>query len=195
MIASIVILPAAFVSGVQFSLLIGLLGQGDQGRRQAAWAGVQLEHRGGDLRVPGRRIRPVAAALRAGRLALGRGPSGGPRRCRLRLRPATGKTSGLGDRDRGSRDRRRRHDRLSGPDCRLAARRRGRGTHRADANTRGPQRLARLGKRGPPLGPLGGGRGRIERGHRRLGRAWRSTSTACATATPSTTWARRSCWA
>ena len=30
MIASIVILPAAFVSGVQFSLLIGLLGQGDK---------------------------------------------------------------------------------------------------------------------------------------------------------------------
>ena len=36
----------------------------------------------------------------------------------------------------------------------------------ADANARRPQRLARLGKRGPPLAPVGGRRGRIERGHR-----------------------------
>ena len=68
---AIVVLPAAFVSGVQFPLLIALLGRGRARVGTARRPRLRVEHRGRHRRLARRRLRPAAAADRAGLLARG----------------------------------------------------------------------------------------------------------------------------
>ena len=68
-IAAIVVFPAAFVSGVQFPLLIALLGRGRERRRAAGRLRLCVEHGRRDRRLARRRLRPDAAARRARLLA------------------------------------------------------------------------------------------------------------------------------
>ena len=95
-IAAIVILPAAFVSGVQFPCSIGLLGQGDKDVGKQVGLACSWNTVGAICGVPGRRLRLLAAAVRAGRVATGRGPLGGPRRRSSGLRLADRRDGGSG---------------------------------------------------------------------------------------------------
>ncbi len=64
-VLSIVVLPAAFISGVQFPLLTGLLGSGRRTVSDHLGLRLCLEYVGGDPRVAGRWIRCAAVAGRA----------------------------------------------------------------------------------------------------------------------------------
>ena len=61
-IVALVVLPAAVLSGIQFPLLVALLGQGRRDGGQASGQGLRLEHGRRGVRVVGGRFRLVALA-------------------------------------------------------------------------------------------------------------------------------------
>ena len=191
-IASIVVLPAAFVSGVQFSLLIALLGEGDKdvgsssgwhsvgtpwGRSAGRWPAGSAYCRCSPRPAFWARSRPLLAVLGVSVFAY----AGHSARRRLW---AIATVAGRG--------RRRRDDRLSRPDRRLAARRRGHGTRLADHEMLADPNALRDWENGVRRSLLWEADG-VESSVAIVvaPTPWHSTSTACATATPCTTRARR----
>ena len=71
-VTAFVVLPAALVAGYQFPLLVALLGRGRERVGREVGRDLRGEHRGRHRRLARRRLRPAAAAHRAGRLAAGR---------------------------------------------------------------------------------------------------------------------------
>ena len=65
----IVVLPPAIVAGYQFPLLIALFGQGRERVGRTGRARLRGQHRRRHRRFAGRRLRPAAVAVRAGRVA------------------------------------------------------------------------------------------------------------------------------
>ena len=68
-VTALVVLPAAVIAGYQFPLLIGAARQRRAARRAGGGLGLRQQHLRVDRRLAGRRLRPVAAAVRARRLA------------------------------------------------------------------------------------------------------------------------------